>query len=126
MSKRKYILDLLEHIIGDKIKAEVVMERLTDEGVLVLGYGDADVDKIVDKFKETFGTTKTSKIDRYSAHRLGAKYGSQAVTGIIQILGDNQGVRYAPVVNSVADLESKWVSILNFVRNLKSDEVIDV
>lgn len=103
----------------------MVVEVLSDEGLLVLGYGDKDVDAIVLKFSETFGNTKVSKYDRFAAQRLAHKYGSQAVVGIISILAQRNGEKFAPVVNNVAQLESKFVSILNFVRNLdKGDEEI--
>lgn len=126
MSKRSYIIDVVETIVGDRLKAETVIERLTDEGVLVLGYGDADVDLICESFKEYFGTTKTSRQDRFSAHRLGSKYGAQSVRGIMKLLSENSNQKFAPVVNNVAELESKFVSILKFVRNIKSDETIEV
>lgn len=123
--RKKYILELITSITGDAIKAELIMERLQEEGLLVIGYGDTDVDRIVDKFKETFGTTKVSKYDRFAAQRLAKKYGSQAIVGIIQLLADNSTEKYAPVVGSVAQLEEKIVSVLNFVRNIKGEEAID-
>lgn len=103
--------------------AEAVVDRLMEEGVLVLGYGDADVQKIVETFSNTFGTTKTSRYDRFAAHRLTQRYGSQAVCGIIQLLGQRIEEPYAPVPRSVADLESKWVSVLNFVRKQNSETI---
>lgn len=124
--RKKYILELLTSVIGDAIKAELVFERLNEEGLLVLGYGDAEVDQIVEKFKDTFGTTKVSKYDRFAAQRLVKKYGSQAVVGIMQLLADNSNEKYAPVVNSVAQFEEKFPSVLNFVRNIKGSEELDV
>lgn len=123
--RKKYVIDLITSFTGDAIKAELIVERLQDEGLLVLGYGDAEVDQIVEKFKDTFGTTKVSKYDRFAAQRLAKKYGSQAVVGIMQLLADNSNEKYSPVVNSVAEFESKIPSILNFVRNIKGEEIID-
>lgn len=126
MSKREYILEIVEKLVGDKPTAEMVIDRLQEEGVLHLGYGNVDVDRIVEKFTETYGTTKVSKYDRFSAQRLANKYGSQAIVGIIDMLASLNGEKYAPVVNNVSQLEEKLPSILNFLRKQKGEEVIDV
>jgi hypothetical protein len=127
VSRKAWVVDLVTTIVSDRPTAEMVVDRLMEEGVLVLGYGDADVDKIVEKFADTFGTTKVSKYDRFAANRLAKKYGSQAVCGIVDLLAANGKEKYAPVVGSVAQLEEKWVSVLNFVRNHKDgDEVIQL
>ena len=123
--KRTYIIEIISGIV-DKQSAEMIVERLEEEGVLHLGYGDADVDKVVTKFVDTFGTTKTSKLDRFAAHRLTRRYGSQAVVGIIGLLGAMSQEKYAPTVGSIAQLEDKWVSVLNFLRKQKGNEEIDV
>jgi hypothetical protein len=124
---RQYIIDIVTRIVGDKPTAEMVIERLTDEGVLSLGYGNADIDKVVEAFSMTFGTTKVSKYDRFAANRLCSKYGSQGVVGVIKLLGENSSVKYAPVVNNVAELENKMVSILSFLRTLSNnDKTIEV
>lgn len=126
-SKRKYVTELITQIVGNKQTAEIVVERLMEENLLVLGYGDADIDKVVMKFTDTFGTTKISKTDRFAANRLCKKYGSQAVVGIISLLAENNTQKYAPVVGSITQLEAKWISVLHFLRNLpKDDDVIDV
>ena len=127
MSKRDLIIQLITNIVGNKETASMVVDALQEEGLIVLGYGDRDVDTIVDKFAETFGTTKTTKYDRFAATRLANKYGSQSVVGIITMLAQRSDDKYAPVVNNVSELESKFVSILNFVRKQAQDsEVIDV
>ena len=124
-SKRNYIIEVLTGIV-DKTTAEMIVERLTEEGLLNMGYGDADVDRVLEKFSSTFGTTKTSKQDRFAANRLARKYGSQAVCGIIQLLADNATEKYAPVLNSVTELEGKFVSVLSFIRKLKDNTIIDI
>lgn len=124
MNRRKYVLGVVKSIVDDDIKAELVLERLEEEGVLHLGYGDADIDRVVTTFTETFGTTRVSKYDRFAAQRLVRKYGAQSVVGIISLLAANSTEKYAPVVNSVQQLEEKLPSILNFLRNVKGDEVI--
>lgn len=127
MSKRAWVVELVQSVVRcDVPTAEMLVDRLMEEGLLHLGYGDADIDRVVETFTDTFGTTKVSKADRWAANRLVKKYSSQAVVGIVQLLGQNSTEKFAPVVNSVSDLETKWVSVLNFLRNQKGEEVIDV
>lgn len=121
---RKYITEAVAKIVGEE-KAEQVLDLLSDEGVLHIGYGNADVDIVVKKFTDTFGTTKVSKYDRYATKRLINKYGRQAIVGIIQLLAENSNEKYAPVVGSITQLEEKIVSVLNFLRNTKGREDID-
>lgn len=126
MSRRKWVVELITQIVKDVPTAEMVVDRLMEEGVLHLGYGDAEVDAVVSKFTEVFGTTRTSQADRWAAHRLVKRYGSQAVVGIIQLLGSLSHERYAPVVGSIMQLEDKWVSVMNFLRKNREEEIIDV
>lgn len=133
MGKKQLVTQLVEDIISGaadgsaKITAQMIVERLSDEGYLVLGYGDVDVDKVVMKFSDTFGTTRVHKTDRYAAARLVKAHGSQAVCGIIGLLGANSHEKYAPVVGSVTQLEDKFVQVLAFLRKLNTDDgVIDV
>ena len=116
MNRRDWAIGVVADIVGDRIKAEIVVDRLDEEGVLHLGHGDVDVDRVVDKFTDTFGTTKTSKYDRFAAKRLVDKYGTDAVVGIIGLLSQRSTEKYAPVVNSISQLETKWVSVLSFLR----------
>lgn len=125
MNRREYIKGIISQIIDDEIKADIILERLEEEGVLHLGYGNAEIDMVVKKFSDTFGTTKTSKYDRFAAKRLVDKYGTDAVTGIIGLLGQRSTERFAPVVNNISQLETKWVTVLNFVRKTVNEEVID-
>lgn len=127
MSSRKtWVVELIAQIVKDTPTAEIVVDRLMEEGLLHLGYGNADVDMVVQKFTDTFGTTKVSKYDRFAAQRLVAKYSGQAVCGIVDLLAQNSTEKYAPVVGSIAQLETKWVSVLHFLRSLKGEEVVDV
>lgn len=119
---RKEVTSLLESVIGDRSLAEMSVDVLVQEGVLHIGFGEPDIDKIIEAFKTTFGTTKSSRYDRFAAKRLADKYGSKSICGIIQMLGDRSGDKYAPVVNSVAQLEEKIVNVLRFLRD-KSGEV---
>lgn len=109
----------------DKPTAEMLVERLMEEGLLVLGYGDKEVDRVVIQFTESFGTTRTSRQDRWAAQRLVRKYGENAVVGIIRMLSSLNAEDYSPVVNSVDDLERKWVSVVTFLRKHQPSEDIE-
>lgn len=122
--RRKHILELITRITGSELMSEDIVMALEEEGVLHLGYGDPEVDLILDTFKDAFSTTKASKQDRWAAHRLAQKYGAQAVVGIIKALAMNRAYAYAPVVNNVAQMETKMVSILNFLRSIGDGETI--
>lgn len=125
MTRRKYVIELVAQVVKDLPTAEMVVERLQEEGLLNLGYGDKDVEAIVQAFGDTFGTTKVSKYDRFAAHRLAEKYSSQAVVGIVKLLAQSGNEKYAPVVNNVTQLEEKMPSILNFLRKTGGEEIIE-
>lgn len=124
--RKEYILDLITKIVRDKPTAEMVVEVLQAEGLLVLGYGNSEIDNVVQKFVDTFGTTKTTKYDRFAADRLVKKYGDKAICGIIEMLGKSATERFAPRVNNISDLESKMPSILVFLRGVRNNEELDV
>lgn len=124
--RKQYIIDLIATIVRDKPTAIMVVERLQEEGLLVLGYGSSEIDNVVQKFTDTFGTTKTSKYDRFAASRLVNKYGGQAICGIIGLLSEHSTEKFAPRVNNLSELESKFISVMHFLRTLKSDETLDI
>lgn len=130
--RRTWVVEVITQLVKDAptsaaaATAELIVERLTEEGLLHLGYGDADIDIIVEGFSQTFGTTKTSKQDRWAARRLADKYGSQSVRGIVRLLAEHSTEKYAPVVNTIVQLEEKMPSVLNFLRKLSGDEEINV
>jgi hypothetical protein len=125
-SKRIWVARVIRDVTHcDAPSAEMLIERLMEEGLLTLGFGNSDVDKVVQKFTDTFGTTKVTRQDRYAAHRMATKYGSQAVVGIIQLLASKNTEKYAPVVGSVAQLEDKFVSVMSFLRKCGEEDVID-
>lgn len=121
---RNYVLEVIEQIVKDKPTAKMVLERLEEEGVIHVGYGNAEVDQILEQFSNTFGTTKASRHDRFSANRLARKYGVQSIIGIVGLLGQNSEEKFAPVVNSVSELEGKMPSVLRFLRQL--DKELDI
>lgn len=128
MSKKEQVVELVAKSANISYDvAESVVDRLRDEGYLVLGFGDSDIDKVVMSFSDAFGTTRTSKADRWAANRLVKKYSSQAVVGVIQLLAQRGTENYAPVVNDVVELEKKWVSVLAFLRKTgRGGETLDV
>lgn len=127
MERKAAALALVEAIVKDKPTAELVLERLQDEGFLHLGYGKAEVDQVVGQFKELFGNTKTTAADRAAANRLATAHTAQAVMGVMKILAGLQHDRFAPTVGSVKQLEDKWVNVLSFIRKQQQvNEVVDV
>lgn len=121
------MIDFIADITGNKVMAEMIVERLQEERLLSLGYGDTEIDQVVKKFKDTFGTTRSSKYDRFAARRLVAKYGTKSVFGVIELLAEKSDEKYAPVVNDVSQLEKKFVSVLSFLRkNTAEDTTLDV
>lgn len=127
MERKQHAIHVIESIVKDRPTAEMVLERLQDEGLLHLGHGNTDIDQVVGAFQETFGNTKTTKFDRFAANRLTAKYGARSVVGVMKLLATMQDDKYAPVVSNVVQLEEKWVAILNFVRKKgQSGEVIEI
>lgn len=116
MEKKKDAINAITPIVGDVITAELVIERLQGLGYMQLGYGNSDVDSIVDTFLETMGTTKSTKGDRFAANRLAKKYGAQSVNGVVKLYANLRDDEYAPVIGSVTQLEDKWVNVLTFIR----------
>lgn len=117
MSKKDHIIETIMQIVHDELTARMVYERLRDEGVINIGYGDNDIDRVVEAFKESYGITRISRYDRYSASRLVKAHGVQSVVGVIKLMGQAQGDRYSPVLNNIQQLEDKWVSVINYLRN---------
>lgn len=127
MRSKKWVTDIIVSVGVDKTTADMVVERLQEEGVLHLGYGDADVDNIVDAFNTAFNTTKASRYDRWAAGRLAKSNGSQSVVQVIHLLAANSEKPFCPVVNNLVELENKFQSVLRFLRkNYASTDVIQV
>lgn len=127
MRNLNWVRDIIISVGVDKTTAGMIVERLEEEGVLHLGYGDADVDSVVETFNSVFNATKVSRQDRWAAGRLAKAHGVTAVLTIIQLLRQNSNQPYAPVVNNLVELENKFQSVLNFLRrNVNNGEVIQV
>jgi hypothetical protein len=124
--KKEYVTELITNIVKDKPTAEMIVDRLMEEDLLNLGYGNSDIDAVVIQFSETFGNTKTSKYDRFAAKRLTEKYGRDSIVGIIQLLGKRKGEKYCPVVGNISQLEEKIVSVMNFLRKGVDNQDLDI
>lgn len=116
MEKKEDAIKSITSLVGDRLTAEMVIERLNELGYMQLGYGNSDVDSIVSTFLETLGTTKASRADRFAANRLAKKYGAQSVNGIVRLYAGLRDDEYAPVIGSVTQLEDKWVNVMSFIR----------
>lgn len=114
--KREYILELIAKVTNNRPMAEEIVERLTEEGLLNLYYGDQGIGKVLDTFSECFGTTRTSKYDRFAANRLVKKHGLDATVQIIEILAKLMDKPFAPTVNDVSQLEKKFPQVIKFIR----------
>jgi len=127
MRNSKWVADIIVSVGVDKTTADMIVERLEEEGVLHLGYGDADVDSIVETFTSIFNVSKTSRKDRWAAARLAKTHGTTTVQVVIRLLQQNSNLPYAPVVNNLTELENKFQSVLSFLRkNSSQGEVIQV
>ena len=128
MERKQEAIDIVaSYVLGDRPTAEAIIERLQDDGLLHLGYGDVAVDKIVGTFKEQFGTSVITKPDRASAHRLANTHTEQAVVTVIEMLASLRDEKYAPTVGSVRKLDEKWVNVIGFLRRQgQQSEVIEV
>lgn len=85
-----------------------------------------DIEKVVTAFKEAFHTTTTSRYDRFAAKRLASKHGADNIVQVISLLAQHAGDQYVPTVNSVRQIELKWVNISNFFNKLQSQEEIEL
>lgn len=113
-------------IYNAKERLQPLIEALTAIESTKPTYGNPDVNAIVDAFKEAFGTTKTSQYDRYAAKRMATKHTSEAVVKVIQALSANGGEPFVPIVNSVQELEKKWVSVGNFLTEKSSNAMVEL
>lgn len=89
-------------------------------------YGNPDINTIVEAFKQAFGTTSASRFDRFAAKRLADKHGAENIVTVINALSSRAGAKFAPSVNSVSELEKKWVSVGKFLNNESNDVMIEL
>lgn len=82
-----------------------------------------DVQKVIDLFQATFGTTSSTAIDRYAAKRLHAKYGDD-ILKVIQALAKFGSEKYCPTVNSVYELEKKLPGVIKFLKQQSETNLV--
>lgn len=109
-------LEVLKLVQPFSNKAEQIVEALEKAGALNLSYGNEGIAQVIDAFKQHYGVTKTSKYDRWAANRLVKKHGVETVVAVIQVMAAAQQQPYCPVINSISQLEDKWLSISNFIQ----------
>jgi hypothetical protein len=80
-----------------------------------------DVQMVCQAFMTAFDTTKISKWDRFAAKRLADKHGADNIVKVITVLALNASDKYAPSVNSVRQLEEKWVNVSNYFKKKAGD-----
>ena len=125
--KRKYALESIKDLVADEAWRESIVDKLIKDGIIEENFGNQAVSGVVEAFKDSFGTTKASKWDRFSAKRLSDKYGSDSIVKVIKALASSQD-KYRPTVNSVQQLEDKWVQVGTFLRSksVSKQEVIEL
>lgn len=89
-------------------------------------YGDHNINKIINTFTESFGTTKSTKYDRLAAKRLYEKHGLAPICGAIKALANYQSDKYSPVTNNVSQFEEKLPSIAKFLNSKSNEQVIEL
>lgn len=82
-----------------------------------------DIQMVCQAFMTAFDTTKISKWDRFAAKRLADKHGKDNIVKVIELLAQNASDKYAPSVNSVRQLEEKWVNVSNYFKKKIGDSV---
>lgn len=113
-----------QFIYNARAKYSPLVAVLEPEQSKTLDKRNKAVQDVIDAFKDNFGTTATSRYDRYAAKRLSDKYGVDDVIKIIQALAMSKGEQYCPVVNNVAELERKMVSVGKFIAGHNVNEVV--
>lgn len=114
-------------IYNAKNNVEPILKALQDAAPQkTIVYGNPDIFAIIEAFKKDFGTTSASQYDRYAAKRLSEKHGTENVVAIINALAKFGGEQYAPAINSVLELEKKWVSVGKFLQNKIGDQPVDL
>lgn len=87
-------------------------------------YGNHDVNTIINTFTKAFGTTKSTKWDRFAASRMAKKHGAELISGAMQALAQHSSDKFCPSVNNVSQFEEKLPSIAKFLNNKSADKEI--
>ena len=116
MASKEQAIEVVANFVANEV-AEQIVSALEQAGMVTFKeYGNHDVNDVLEAFKLAFGTTKSSRYDRYAATRLIKRHGAETVMVAIGGLANGQGERFCPNVNSVSQLEEKWPSVVRFLR----------
>lgn len=80
---------------------------------------NTDANRIIEAFKEVHNVPSVRPTDRTSARVLSKIYGAEAIIQIIQIMAQARNQPYAPTVNHIKDIETKWIMIGRFIAKNK-------
>lgn len=91
-------------------------------------YGDKDVNLIVGSFAELFGTTKTTRWDRFAAKRMARsdRYGNaEGIVALMKLYHSYSNEKYAPTVGSVSQFEEKLPNVVQYLKKRRdqSEEI---
>lgn len=114
----------IQSIYNAKDRQKWLISALKDVKSENKQYGDPGVTLIINTFKDSYQTTRSTKYDRWAAKRLADKHGADKIVMLIKILSQSTD-QYRPVINSVNQLEEKWPSIANFFKNKSSNQSIN-
>lgn len=109
-----------------KNRAKPLTEALKQLEAPPSEYGKPEINKIINAFTKAFGTTKTTKWDRFAANRLDKKYGADEIVGAINALAAAQEDKYAPSVRSVSQFEEKLPNIVSYFKKRSNDQIINL
>lgn len=125
--KRDYILEIMAPFLPKKELREALLDKLIEEGVVNAFFGNQEVGEVLEAFKSQFNTTAISKYDRFAAKRLADRHGVGNIIKVITSMATLSDRQFAPSVNSVSELERKWVSCLSFLKKqVDSSEVVEL
>lgn len=131
MSKRNVAISAVMGQLDGRVPFDALYQLSTDivdqlirEGAIPLTFaGNIEVGLILDTFQMGFGTTAASRTDRYAAARLAKRYGVEEVVRIVDGLATHKAEKFAPVVNSLTQLEQKLPQVMRFVQTKGGAEV---
>lgn len=122
------IMEILEipkqSIYNARKRQQPLLKYLVAPTILPQKYGDPDVNNIVDTFKDKFGTTLATTRDRQAAHRLAQKHGAENIVNVIVALAHFKSEKFAPVINSVSQLDAKLPGVISFLKKQEDNSSV--
>lgn len=122
MKREDWIEEKLTELLKEQYSAKSILLWFESEGLLNVHFGNEEISEVIEHFKETFNTTRTSKWDRFAAGRLVKKHGVPAILKVIDALAATAGQKFAPSVNNVSQVEEKWPTIIRFLGGQVTSE----